>query len=242
MGRAAPSTADVKSVVAWLESRGSKKAREEMGPRYGIWTDKAFGVAVGELRKMAKDIGQDHAFAQKLWANGWYEARMLACMVDDPAQVTPAQMDAWCKDFDNWGIVDTVCFCLFDRVPHAFKKVQQWAKRKSEFEKRAAFALLASLALHDKKTEDAPFLKCLPLIETAANDDRNFVKKGVSWALRAMAVRSTRLRDEVIAFSERLAASDDTTERWIGKDVLRDVKRPLVAKRVASREKARSKK
>lgn len=234
--KSASSVNDVKSVLAWLESRGSKKAREEMGPRYGIWTDKAFGVAVGELRKMTKEIGTDHGFAQKLWATGWHDARMLATMIDDPAQVTSAQMDTWCKDFDNWGIVDTACFVLFDRSPHAFTKVKQWAKRKPEFEKRAAFALLASLALHDKKTDDEPFLKSFPLIQAAANDERNFVKKGVSWALRAMAGRSTFLHTAAIELAEELAASDNATERWVGKDVLRDIKRPLIAKRAERKD------
>src|SRR5436190_12064927 len=128
MAKKAPSrssgTSDVKSVVAWLESRGSKKARDEMGPRYGIWTDKAFGVSVGELRKLAREIGTDHAFAQKLWDTGWHDARMLATMVDDPAMVTPAQMDAWCAEFDTWAIVDTTCFVLFDKTPNALGKVK----------------------------------------------------------------------------------------------------------------------
>lgn len=239
--RGSASTAhDMKSVLAWLESRGSKKAREEMGPRYGIWTDKAFGVAVGELRKMAKEIGPDHGFAQKLWATGWHDARMLATMIDDPTKVTPAQMDAWCKDFDNWGIVDTASFVLFERTPHAFTKVRQWAKRKAEFEKRAAFALLASVALHDRNTSDEAFLKYFPLIERAANDDRNFVKKGVSWALRAIAGRSTILRHASIELAERLAVSEDAAERWVGRDVLRDIKRPLIARRAAKKDTKRA--
>lgn len=240
MAKKAPSKStgvnDVKSVLAWLESRGSKKARQEMGPRYGIWTDKAFGVSVGDMRKLAKEIGKDHGFALELWSHGWHDTRMLATMVDDPAQVTPAQMDAWCKDFDTWAITDTACFVLFDKTPHAFAKIKQWAKRKSEFEKRAAFALLASVALHDKKSADDAFLKCLPLIRAAANDERNFVKKGVSWALRGIAGRSTALRDAAIDLAEELAASDNATERWVGKDVLRDIKRPLIAKRAEKRE------
>lgn len=231
---------DLKSVLAWLESRGSKKAREEMGPRYGIWTEKAFGVAVGDLRKLAKEIGRDHTFAQKLWAHDWHDTRMLATMVDDPALVTPAQMDSWCKDFDTWAITDTACFVLFDKTPHAFAKIKQWAKRKPEFEKRAAFALLASVALHDKKSEDGPFLSCLSLIRSAANDERNFVKKGVSWALRGIAGRSTALRDAAIELAEELAASENATERWVGKDVLRDIKRPLIAKRAEKRETKRT--
>ncbi len=244
MARKAPSKSpqghDLKAVVSWLESRGSKKAREEMGPRYGIWTEKALGVAVGDMRKLAKEIGKDHVFAQKLWDHGWHDTRMLATMVDDPALVTPAQMDAWCRDFDNWGIVDTACFVLFDKTPHAFTKIKQWAKRKPEFEKRASFALLASVALHDKQSGDDAFLTCLPLIRAAANDERNFVKKGVSWALRGIAGRSTVLRDAAIELAEELAASGNATERWVGKDVLRDVKRPLVAKRAEKKEMKRT--
>src|SRR6185369_14903257 len=165
-----------------LQELAQRKVRDEMGPRYGVHTDKAFGVMMRDMQHVAKDIGRDHAFAQQLWDTGWYEARMVACMVDDPAQVTAAQMDRWCADFDNWGICDTVCFKLFDQTPHAFRKVGQWSKRRDEFVKRGAFALLACLALHDKGAEDDAFVRCLPLVEKAAADDRNFVKKSVSWA------------------------------------------------------------
>src|SRR3989442_8696835 len=111
---------------------------------------------------------------------------MLACFVDEPESVTPAQMDRWSRDFDNWAICDTACFHLFDRTPHAWRKVDAWAGRRDEFVKRAGFALLASLALHDKSTGDAPFLKGLAMIEREADDDRNFVKKAANWALRAI--------------------------------------------------------
>lgn len=215
---------DVSAVLAWLEAHASRKVRDEMGPRYGIHTDKAYGVAMGDMLKLAKAIGPDHALAAALWDTGWYEARMVAAMVEEPAQVTAAQMDRWCKDFDNWGIVDTVCFKLFDRLPPAFTKVRQWAKRRNEFEKRAAFVLLACLALHDGAAEEEDFLVCLPLVEEAAQDDRNFVRKGVSWAMRAMAGRGPRVRREVQALAERLTASTDPTCRWLGKDVLRQIK------------------
>jgi 3-methyladenine DNA glycosylase AlkD len=159
--------------------------------------------------------------AQALWLTGWYEARMLACLIDDPALVTPKQMDRWRADFDNWAIVDTVCFKLFDRVPGAFAKVEQWATLNEEFGRRAAFALLASLALHGHG-EDADFRRGLALIEAAATDERNFVKKGVNWSLRAIgSKRSPALRAAARKLAERLAAQADKTARWIGKDALR---------------------
>jgi len=217
---ATPSAADV---VAWLKKSGSKKARDGMA-RYGLPSDHAVGISVGALKTKAKALGRDHDLAIALWKTGIYEARLLAAFVGDPARVTPAEMDRWCKDFDNWGVVDTVCFSLWDRTPHAFAKVRAWATRKPEFEKRAAFALLACLALHDKATkDDAPYLDSLKLIERAAADDRNFVKKGVSWALRGIGRRNPGLNAAAVAVARRLAAATEPSARWIGKDALREL-------------------
>jgi 3-methyladenine DNA glycosylase AlkD len=215
----------VRAVLAGLESHGTSRAREEMASRYGIHTPKAFGVAMGAMQRLAKPLGRNHRLAAALWDTGWYEARTVAAFVEEPERVTPAQMDRWCRDFDNWAICDTVCFHLFDRTPHAFRKVAQWSRRREEFVKRAAFALLASLALHDKDAGDEAFLRSLPLVERAATDDRNFVKKGVSWALRSIGRRSRELRAAATAVARRLAASPEAAVRWVGKDALRDLAR-----------------
>lgn len=215
-------------MLAWLERRGTKRNREGMA-RYAISSDKVFGVSVGALRAYAKRIGRDHALAAALWETGWHEARMLAAFVDDPAQVTPAQMDRWCGDFDNWAICDTVCFHLFDETPHAFRKVEEWSTRRGEFVKRAAFALLASLALHDENASDEQFLQCLPAIEGGAADERNFVKKGVSWALRAVGRRSRALNAAAIQVARRLSA-EEGAPRWVGRDSLRELTSPAVRK------------
>ena len=211
----------VRAVLEALESHASPKIRDEMAPRYGLVVDKAMGVAMNRMQGVAKPLRPDHELAQALWDTGWYEARMVACMVDDPAQVTPEQMDRWRVGFDNWGIVDTVCFKLWDQVPHAPAKVEAWASLNDEFGRRTAFALLACLALHGHD-DDAFFLRGLALIETGATDERNFVKKGVNWALRAIGgKKSPGLRAEARAVAARLAASSDKAARWNGKDALR---------------------
>lgn len=214
---------DATAVVERLKRLGSKSVRDGM-TRYAIPVDNAFGIMVGTLHKIAKELGRNHKLALELWKSGWFEARMLATFVDEPARVTPAQMDRWCRDFDSWAICDTVCFHLFDRTPYAYAKVEQWAKRREEFVKRGAFALLASLALHDKAADDESFLRYLPLIEKAAPDERNFVKKGVSWALRGIGRRQI-VKEAVLDLAARLAASPEPAARWIGKDALRDLTR-----------------
>jgi 3-methyladenine DNA glycosylase AlkD len=217
-------TAGAAAAVAELKRLSTRKDWDNL-KRFGIVTTKAFGVSMTNIQKVAKPLGRSHALAEALWQTGWYEARMLASLVDEPERVTAAQMDRWCRDFDNWGICDTVCFKLFDQTPHAFGRVRKWSSSKDEFVKRGAFALLASLALHDKVSADAAFVKTLPLIERAAADERHLVKKGVSWALRAIGHRSAKLRKTALETGERLSASSDPTARWIGRDTLRDLRR-----------------
>jgi 3-methyladenine DNA glycosylase AlkD len=224
----------VDTAVDWLRRRGTQANREGMA-RYAIPSGKAFGVSMKNIQTLAKQLGRCHELAAALWDTGWYEARMLASYVDEPARVTPAQMDRWCRDFDNWAVCDTVCFALFDRTPHAWGKVQQWSRRREEFVKRAAFALLASLTVHDKRADDELFVKGLLLVEQAANDERNFVKKSVNWALRSIGKRSLALNAAAVAVARRLAASPEAAKRWVGKDALREltstrVKGPLAAR------------
>ena len=220
---ARPSRDDVQTVLASLERVSSAKVREDMSTRYGIHTKKAFGVMMRDMQKIAKSIGVNHELALALWDTGWYEARMVASMIDDPAKVTAAQMDRWCKTFDNWAICDTVCFKLFDRTPHAWTKVTQWSSKRDEFIKRTAFALLWALSMHDRRSGDAPFLRGLVLIERAADDERNFVKKAVNMALRAIGKRNPALNKAAVAVAQRLSGSQDATARWIGKDAIREL-------------------
>ncbi len=222
--------ADVRAALAWLERRGSRRNRDGMA-RYGIVAPKAFGVSMAKMETLATRLHPDHDLALALWRTGWHEARMLATLVDDPALVTRRQMDEWCRDFNNWAVCDTACFKLFDRSPFAWTRIAPWARRRAEFEKRAAFALIASLALHDKRAPDTKFLALLPLIVQASGDERNFVKKGVNWALRAIGHRNPRLHQAAARTAARLAASKDSTPRWIGKDALRDLARHAARRR-----------
>jgi 3-methyladenine DNA glycosylase AlkD len=224
---------DKQEVLAFLERLGTRRAVDGL-PRYGIQTERAFGVPMGRLLSLAKRIGKDHALAAALWESGWYEARLLAALIDDPKHVTRRQMNAWASEFDNWAVCDTVCFHLFDRTPFAWEKVRQWATSPREFVKRAGFWMISSLTVHDKGASDGQFLALLPLIEKGALDERNFVKKAVSSALRSIGKRSPALRPAALAAARRLAKSADPAARWVGKDALRDLERSK-APRKASR-------
>jgi 3-methyladenine DNA glycosylase AlkD len=229
---------EVQAALTWLKRHSTKRTRDGMA-RYGIPSDNALGVSVGDIRALGKRLGRNHELAAALWSTGVYEARMLTSFVAEPTRVTSTQMDRWARDFDNWAICDTLCFHLFDRTPHAWQKVEKWHNRREEFVKRAAFALLASLAVHDKAASDELFEKSLLLIERAATDERNFVKKSVNWALRTIGKRNPALNAPAVMLAQRLAESPQPAARWVGKDALRELTSPAVTRRLAARRSAK---
>lgn len=224
--------------LARLRNASSKRYLEGL-TRYGIPTTNAIGVAMDAIQKLGKGLGRDHALAERLWESGIYEARLLASYVAEPERTTKSLMDRWCRDFDSWGICDTLCFVLFDKAPDAWSMVTKWATRRNEFEKRAAFALLASLAGHDRVSSDDRFLAQLPLLERAADDDRNYVWKGVSWALRRIGGRSIALHAASLELAERLSTSASPSARRIGKETIKDLSSAATQKRLAAAERRR---
>ena len=203
--------------------------------RYGIDTSRAVGVSVTELRRIARGLGRDHELAAALWASGVHEARILASLVDEPARVSEAQMDAWVADLDSWDVCDGVCGNLFDRTPFALAKAVEWSAREPEFEKRAGFALMAWAAVHRKDLPDSAFGSLLPVIREGATDDRNYVKKAVSWALRQIGKRSLGLNTRAIRTAERLERMDTRSARWIASDALRELRSDAVRARLGRR-------
>lgn len=197
--------------------------------RFGINTARAFGVSIATLTPIAKRLRPDHALAEALWRSGWHEARLLAALVDDPAAVTPEQMDRWAGDFDSWDLTDQCCLKLFARTAHVEAKTRQWADDEREFVRRAGFALIACHAVHGKTVPDEAFLPYLDLVERHSGDPRNFVRKAVDWALRQIGKRSAALHRPALALADRLAGSDDRTARWIGRNAGKELRSEKVA-------------
>jgi 3-methyladenine DNA glycosylase AlkD len=175
-----------------------------------------------QIRKIAKWIGRDQALAERLWATSDPDARVLATFVGDPKKIAPETADLWVADLDSWGICDACCF-LFDRTPWAWRKVREWAEDEREFVRRAAFATIAAIAVHDKTAPDEVFLDALPLIEKYAFDGRNFVRKGVNWALRNVGKRNESLRPAVLRCAERIRAQGTSSARWIAAGAIREL-------------------
>jgi 3-methyladenine DNA glycosylase AlkD len=198
---------------------------------FGIVTADRYGVPVPVMRKLAKKIGKNHQLALELWETGNTEARIVASMIADPDQLTEEDMEKWVISFNSWDVCDQVCMNLFDKSPLAWKKVRDWSSRQEEYVKRAAFALLACLAWHDKSAEDQKFTDLLPLISQHADDSRNFVKKSVNWALRNIGKRNKNLNSAALRTAYQMKEKDSKTARWIASDAVRELESPKIQKR-----------
>jgi len=222
-------------ILKKLKSLADPEAVKGM-TRYGINPKNNLGVSIYKLRPIAKEIGKDHELALKLWGSGIHDARLLACFIEDPANVTGGQMDSWAKDFDSWDVCDQACTSLFDLTPLAWTKVFEWAKRDEEFVKRAAFSLIAGLAVHDKKASDKEFEQFSPLIKKHSIDERNYVKKAVNWALRNIGKRNLALNKQMIKLSNEIQKIDSKSAKWIASDAMRELTSEKVQKRFVEKE------
>jgi 3-methyladenine DNA glycosylase AlkD len=208
--------------LAALQAAARPEALAGMA-RFGLTGDGRLGLAVPRLRALAREFGRDHELALALWGTGIPDAQILAGMVAEPARLTLAQMDHWVAGLGAWDVCDQACLNAFVRSPLAWEAIPRWAAREREFERRAGFALLAVAAVHHKQRPDADFLARLPLIDAAADDNRNFVRKAVNWALRQIGKRSPGLHGPALQLAQRLCERDEAAARWIGHDARREL-------------------
>jgi 3-methyladenine DNA glycosylase AlkD len=228
------STGAAAALVARLEALASHEDAAGMA-RFGIRGARVLGVPVRTLRAIARETGRDHRLAGELWASGVHEARILASIVAEPPRVTRAEMERWAADLDSWDLCDQCCTNLWVRTPFARDQALVWSEREPEFIRRAGFVLIAQVAGKDGGAPVELLHRYLARAEAAAGDERNFVKKAVSWALRAVGRRSAALNEAAVAVVGRLRASEDHAARWVGGDALRELTSEQVAQHVARR-------
>ena len=229
-------TMQLKAVLAELKSMGDPQAAAGMA-RYGIKADRALGVSIPGLQSLAKKIGKNRKLAEDLWSSAIHEARILACMIDDPQQITADRLERLVNEFDSWDLCDQCCNRLFSKTPFARQKALAWANRPEEFVKRAGFVLMAVLAVHDKKAADKQFDPFFERIKKEAIDERNFVKKAVNWALRQIGKRNMSLNRKAIAVAEEIQQFESKTARWVASDALRELRGGKIQKRLSGRAK-----
>jgi 3-methyladenine DNA glycosylase AlkD len=227
--------ASLEEVLKKLKQKARPDQLEGMA-RYGIVAERRLGVSIPDMRKIAKETGNDHELALNLWKTGIPDAMIVAALVDEPDKLTEDQMEDWVKDLNSWDVCDQLCMNLFERTPLVWKKIFDWSVRDEQFVKRAAYALIACLAWHDKRSDEERFLELIPVIQRGATDGRNYVKKAVNWALRNIGKRSLRLNRAALEIAQEMRKLDSRAARWIATDAIRELESDAVQRRLKKKE------
>jgi 3-methyladenine DNA glycosylase AlkD len=222
-------------VMKELKSKARPENVEGMA-RFGITGGKRLGLSMPELRKMGKSIGKDHGLALKLWGTKIPDAMILAALIDDPSKVTEKQADSWVRDIGSWDVCDQLCMNLFERIPFAEIKILEWSKRDEEYVKRVPYAMIACIAWHDKNASDDYLMGFFPIIKSGATDNRNYVKKAVSWALRHIGKKNLNLNKKALELAREIKDIDSKAARWIASDVIRELESDAVQKRLKNKK------
>lgn len=191
--------------------------------KFGITANKILGISIADLKELAKEIGINHELALKLYDADIRETKILASYIENPKLVTEQQLEKWALEFESWDEVDQVTG-LFEKTKFAYAKAVEWSSRKGEFVKRAAFTLIARLSVHDEKAGDEVFIKFLPIIKRESTDERNYVKKAVSWALRSIGKRNPKLNKITVEVAQEIKKLNSSTAQWIADDALKELK------------------
>ncbi len=221
-------------VISHLKTLANPENVEGMA-RFGINPRNTLGIPLSTLRPLAREIGKDHGLAQQLWDSSIHEARILASIIGQPAQVTEEEMEAWVEDIDSWDVCDQVCMNLWGRSAYAYQKAHEWSTREEEFVKRTAFSLMVAVAIHDKKASDERLEEFLPVIKAHAPDNRNFVRKAVNWALRQIGKRNLSLNAKAIDTARQILDSGARPARWVATDALRELTSEKIQSRLRER-------
>lgn len=196
--------------------------------KFGIVSNNSLGIYHKELKMIAKDIGQDNELALQLFDSGIYEGRLLCSKMFKPTDVTESLMEKWVKTFENWEICDSFSMGLFAKSEFALAKILEWTKRKSEFEKRAGFTIMAAYCMADKKSDNELFEPFFSIIKREVNDERLYVKKAVNWALRNIGKRNIDLNRKAIETANEILKLDSKSAKWIAKNALTELQKDTV--------------
>ena len=221
-------------IISYFEKHQSEKARKGM-EKFKVGCKDKYGISMPILRKLSKRIGKNHQLALKLWKHGYHESRILSTLIEEPDKIDEKQLDKWVNDFDTWDIVDQACVNLFINMPLAISKINEWAESDEEFVKRTAFSLIATLAVHKKNEDDEYFEKYFELIKDNCDDDKNFVKKAVNWALRSIGKKNKNLNKKAIEVAYEILEMDSKCAKWIARDAIKELESEEVQNRLAGK-------
>ena len=209
-------------IITQLQSLASEKYKANV-VKMGIPEDHCIGVSTGEVRSIAKKIGKSNELAFELWDTGYHEARLLAVLVFDQKGLTHADIEKLMGEVVSWDLCDHLCKNLIAKMKDYEKFIDQWITSDHIYKKRAAFTLIATSAIHNKKLSNDTLDNYLHLIKEAQDIEHEHVKKAIAWALKEIGKRDFDYNEKALLTAHELLSSGNKTQQWIAKDAIKEL-------------------
>lgn len=209
-------------IITELQSMACDKYKSNV-VKMGIPEDCSIGVSTGDIRKLAKMVGKSNELAHELWRSGYHEAKLLAVLLFDKNQITLEEAEQLMSDVISWDLCDHLCKNLIVKLKGYDSLIIQWMLSGQLYKKRAAFTLMASAVIHKKNISNTILDDYLRMIFENSQDERDHVKKAISWALREIGKKDFDYNEKAILLAYELMESGNKTQVWIAKDVLKEL-------------------
>ncbi len=196
---------DYATAMKRLEAAGTAQnrkiyARHGVGPRM-------FGVSTAEQKAHAKRNGRDQALAERLWASGNHDARILATFVAEPSRMTARLIDAWRKDLDNYGLTDALSQVAHEAGVSA-RDIDRWAASSDEWTGQLGWTLVALRATYDADAPEDWLRARLDVMEREVHSRKNRTRHSMGGALIAIGIRGGDLGRHALAVAGRIGRID----------------------------------
>jgi len=209
-------------IIDQLKSMSSDKYKANV-IKMGIPEHSSLGVSTGEIRTLAKKLEKSNALATELWDTGYHEARLLAVLLFDKKNTPLEEVKKLMSQVISWDLCDHLCKNLIIKIKGYEELIPLWVYSEQLYEKRAAFTLIAAGVVHEKNLTDNILDGYLDIVQTYSDDDREHVKKAVSWALREIGKKDFNYNEKAILLARELIEHGTKAQSWIGKNALKEL-------------------
>ena len=213
---------NTKDIIIELQTMSSDKYKTNV-IKLGIPEKDSIGVSTSDVRKLAKSITKSNTLAKELWKTGYHEAKLLAVLLFDKKTLLLEDVEPLIEQVYSWDLCDHLCKNLLIKMKGYESLITKWYSKNKTYTKRAAFTLIASAAIHDKKVSVETLNDYLKIIHEYSNDEREHVKKAISWALREIGKKDFNYQEKAIVLAHDLIETGSREQIWIGKDALKEL-------------------
>lgn len=194
------------TALARLEALGDEKVRARNRKR-GAGNAAQFGVMLGKIRAVAKEIGANHQLALELWATGNIDARQLAILLLDPKRLSAAELDVFVRESGFVQVFDWLDSYVLRKHPEKEALRQKWLTDKSPWAARAGWSLTAERISQRPQGLDLQAL--LDRIEAEMGDAAPEVQWTMNNSLAGIGIHHAELRQRAIDIGEKLGVLRD---------------------------------